>query len=39
VQAQAALTPDELARLAQSSSERRAWQQDCELGQLLAQAS
>lgn len=36
VQAQAAATPDELARLAASSEERRAWQRDCNLRVLLA---
>jgi thioredoxin-like negative regulator of GroEL len=36
VQAQAAATPEELARLAASSDERRAWQRDCNLRTLLA---
>lgn len=36
VQAQAAATPEELARLAASSEERRAWQRDCNLRVLLA---
>lgn len=36
VQAQAAATPEELARLAASSEERRAWQRDCNLRALLA---
>jgi thioredoxin-like negative regulator of GroEL len=39
VQAQAELAPDELARLAQSSEERRDWQRDCNLRTLLDQAS
>jgi hypothetical protein len=38
VQAQADLAPAELARLAQSSTERRAWQRDCNLQTLLRQA-
>jgi thioredoxin-like negative regulator of GroEL len=38
VQAQAELAPDELARLAQSSEERRDWQRDCNLQTLLRQA-
>jgi thioredoxin-like negative regulator of GroEL len=38
VQAQAELPPDELARLAQSSEERRHWQRDCNLQTLLRQA-
>jgi protein-disulfide isomerase-like protein with CxxC motif len=38
VQAQAELAPAELARLAQSSQERRAWQRDCNLQTLLRQA-
>lgn len=38
VQAQADLAPAELARLAQSSDERRAWQRDCNLQTLLRQA-
>jgi len=36
LQAQAAQTPEELARLAQSSEERRSWQRDCNLRALLA---
>ncbi|MCC2956232.1 thioredoxin family protein [Massilia sp. IC2-477] len=36
VQAQAAATLDELARLAASSEERRGWQRDCNLRVLLA---
>ena len=36
VQAQAALTPEEMARLAGSSEERRSWQRDCNLRILLA---
>ena len=36
VQAQAAATPEELARLAASSEERRAWQRECNLRVLLA---
>ena len=36
VQAQAEATPEELARLAASSEERRAWQRDCNLRALLA---
>jgi thiol-disulfide isomerase/thioredoxin len=39
VQAQAELAPDELARLAESSEERRDWQRDCNLRTLLDQAS
>ncbi|KFC70170.1 co-chaperone YbbN [Massilia sp. LC238] len=35
VQAQAATTPEELARLAASNEERRAWQRDCNLRVLL----
>jgi hypothetical protein len=35
VQAQAALPDEELARLAQSSAERRGWQRDCNLRTLL----
>ncbi|WP_020654287.1 thioredoxin family protein [Massilia niastensis] len=35
VQAQAELSPEELARLAQSSDERRGWQRDCNLRTLL----
>jgi thioredoxin 1 len=38
VQAQAALPEEELARLAQSSEERRAWQRDCNLRVLLDNA-
>jgi thioredoxin-like negative regulator of GroEL len=38
VQAQAAHGDDELARLAQSSAERRAWQRDCNLRTLLRAA-
>jgi thiol-disulfide isomerase/thioredoxin len=38
VQAQAALPDDELARLAASSEERLAWQRDCNLRTLLANA-
>jgi len=38
VQAQAELAPAELARLAQSSQERRDWQRDCNLLTLLRQA-
>lgn len=37
VQAQAEQTPDELARLAQSSDERRAWQRECNLRVLLGE--
>lgn len=36
VQAQAAQSDAELARLAQSSAERRQWQRDCNLRTLLA---
>jgi hypothetical protein len=36
VQAQAALPDEELARLAASSEERRAWQRECNLRTLLA---
>jgi thioredoxin 1 len=36
VQAQAAQAPDELARWANSSQERRGWQRDCNLRALLA---
>ena len=36
VQAQAELSADDLARLAQSSDERRGWQRDCNLRVLLA---
>jgi thioredoxin 1 len=39
VQAQAALPAEELARLAGSSEERRAWQRDCNLRTLLANAA
>ena len=39
VKAQAELAPAELARLAQSSAERRAWQRDCNLRTLLRDAS
>ncbi|KQQ89126.1 thioredoxin family protein [Massilia sp. Leaf139] len=39
VQAQAELAPEELARLAQSTAERRDWQRDCNLQTLLRQAS
>jgi len=35
VQAQAEQSPDELARLAQSSQERRDWQRECNLRVLL----
>jgi thioredoxin 1 len=38
VQAQAELAPAELAHLAQSSQERRDWQRDCNLQNLLRQA-
>lgn len=38
VQAQAELAPEELARLAASSQERRDWQRDCNLQTLLRQA-
>jgi thioredoxin-like negative regulator of GroEL len=38
VQAQAALPDEELARLAQSSADRRLWQRDCNLRTLLDQA-
>jgi thioredoxin 1 len=38
VQAQAGLADAELARLAASSDERRAWQRDCNLRTLLANA-
>jgi thioredoxin 1 len=38
VQAQAELAPAELARLANSSQERRDWQRDCNLHTLLRQA-
>ncbi|SFB86962.1 thioredoxin family protein [Massilia yuzhufengensis] len=36
VQAQAAQAPDEMARWASSSEERRGWQRDCNLRALLA---
>ncbi|MFC3457172.1 MULTISPECIES: thioredoxin family protein [Massilia] len=39
VQAQAELAPEELARLAQSSAERRDWQRDCNLRTLLQNAA
>ncbi len=39
VQAQAELAPEELARLAQSSEERRGWQRDCNLRTLLQGAA
>ena len=39
VQAQAELAPEELARLAQSSEERRGWQRDCNLRTLLQSAA
>jgi len=39
VQAQAELAPEELARLAQSSEERRTWQRDCNLRTLLQNAA
>jgi thioredoxin-like negative regulator of GroEL len=39
VQAQAELPPEELARLAASSQERRDWQRDCNLRTLLDQAA
>ena len=38
VLAQAELSPEELARLAQSSQERRDWQRDCNLQTLLRAA-
>jgi thiol-disulfide isomerase/thioredoxin len=38
VQAQAAASDAELARLAQSSAERRAWQEECNLRTLLREA-
>jgi thioredoxin-like negative regulator of GroEL len=38
VQAQAATGDAELARLAQSSEERRAWQEECNLRTLLREA-
>jgi thioredoxin 1 len=38
VQAQAELAPEELARLAQSSDERRTWQRECNLRTLIDQA-
>jgi thioredoxin 1 len=39
IQAQAEITPTELARLAQSSDERREWQRDCNLRLLLGGAN
>jgi len=39
VQSQAEQSPDDLARLAQSSQERREWQRDCNLRVLLAAAA
>ena len=39
VKAQAEVAPAELARLAQSSDERRAWQRECNLRTLLQDAS
>lgn len=39
VQAQAAQSPEELARLATSSAERREWQRDCNLRALLVDAA
>lgn len=38
VKAQAEVAPAELARLAQSSDERRAWQRECNLRTLLQDA-
>jgi thioredoxin 1 len=38
VQAQAASSDEELARLAQSSEERRTWQRECNLRTLLRDA-
>jgi len=38
IQAQQALTGDELARQSQSNDERRSWQRDCNLRVLLANA-
>jgi thiol-disulfide isomerase/thioredoxin len=38
VQAQAGQTDEELARLAQSSEERRQWQRECNLRELLRAA-
>ncbi|MBD8531105.1 MULTISPECIES: thioredoxin family protein [unclassified Massilia] len=38
VLAQAELAPEELARLARSTEERRGWQRDCNLQVLLEQA-
>jgi hypothetical protein len=38
VQAQAASSDAELARLAQSSAERRTWQRECNLRTLLRNA-
>ena len=39
LQAQADLTPEELARLAGSNEERRGWQRDCNLRNLLRDAA
>jgi thiol-disulfide isomerase/thioredoxin len=39
VQAQAELAPEELARLAASSDERRGWQRDCNLLSLMQDAA
>ena len=39
VQAQAELLPEELARLSASNEERRGWQRDCNLRQLLRDAA
>ena len=39
LKAQAELPPAELARLAQSSDERRTWQRDCNLRTLLQDAN
>jgi len=39
LKAQAELPPAELARLAQSSDERRTWQRDCNLRNLLQDAN
>lgn len=36
IQATAEQSPQELARLAQSSEERRGWQRDCNLRELLS---
>ncbi|QNA88661.1 thioredoxin family protein [Massilia sp. Dwa41.01b] len=38
VQAQAELSAQELTRLSQASEERRGWQRDCNLRELLQQA-